>query len=114
MSALRNWKADLACGLGTALVAMLFASSGTVYAQKDKDKHPTSTAPARRAPASAAHSAAPAASNRATVTARGPLRDMALSTWTSIDGVMDRPAAIRGDQCQRQGPARSYARVYDV
>jgi hypothetical protein len=65
MSALRIWKGDLSGCLATALVAVLFASSGTVYAQKDKDKHTTSTAPARSAPAPAAHAAAPAASHPA-------------------------------------------------
>ena len=56
MSALRIWKADLSGSLGTVLVAVLFASSGTVYAQEHKNKTP----PARNAPAPAAHAAQPA------------------------------------------------------
>jgi hypothetical protein len=63
MSALRSLKADLTGCIGTVLVAVLFASTGIVYAQKDK--HATSTAPARSAPAQAAHTAAPAASHPA-------------------------------------------------
>ena len=60
MSALRIWKAEVSGGLATALVAVLLASSGTMYAQEHKDKAP----PARRAaPASAAHPVAPAASH---------------------------------------------------
>jgi hypothetical protein len=61
MSALRIWKTDLSGGLATALVAVLFASSGTVYAQVLKNK-PAASAPDRSAPAQA-HSAAPAASH---------------------------------------------------
>ena len=64
MSALRNWKADLAGGLGTALVAVLLASSGIVNAQILK-KPPASAPPARSSAAPAAHSAAPAASHPA-------------------------------------------------
>jgi len=66
MSALRVLKADLSGGLATALVAVLFASSGIVYAQKNK---PTAaTPPAHSAPAAASHAAAPAASGSSSST----------------------------------------------
>ena len=60
MRALRTSKVDLSGYLGTALVAVLFASSGIVYAQKNK---PAASTPVKSAPAPAAsHAAAPAAS----------------------------------------------------
>src|ERR1035438_5022627 len=64
MRALRTLKVDLSGYLGTALVAVLFASSGTLYAQKNKTA--ASTPPAKSAPApTASHAAAPAASHPA-------------------------------------------------
>src|ERR1035441_6799219 len=61
MRALRTLKVDLSGYLGTALVAVLFASSGTLYAQKNKTA--ASTPPAKSAPApTASHAARPAAS----------------------------------------------------
>src|ERR1035438_5012337 len=63
MSALRIWKADLSGCLATALVAVLFASSGIVYAQVLKK--PAASAPPAKSSAQAAHTAAPAASHPA-------------------------------------------------
>lgn len=54
MSALRVLKVDVSGCLGMALAVVLFASSGTVFAQKTK---PTAPAPTRSAPAT--HTAAP-------------------------------------------------------
>src|ERR1022692_2379129 len=78
MSALRIWKAGLSGCLTTALVAVLIASSGTLYAQILKK--PPASAPAGKSTAQAAHAAAPAASHPAgghtaapTNTGRGPV-----------------------------------------
>jgi hypothetical protein len=78
MSALRIWKAGLFGCLTTALVAVLIASSGTLYAQILKK--PPASAPAGKSTAQAAHAAAPAASHPAgghtatpTNTGRGPV-----------------------------------------
>src|ERR1035441_583966 len=64
MSALRIWKADFSGCLATALVAVLFATSGTLYAQVLKNK-PAASAPAGKSTAQAAHATAPAASHPA-------------------------------------------------
>src|ERR1035437_8337520 len=68
MNNVETSKRSLSRWFATALVALLFASSGIVYAQKDKNKSSATTtpapAPAKSAPAAApaAHSAPPARS----------------------------------------------------
>ena len=81
-------KRGLSGWFAMALAALLFASSGIVYAQKDKDKDtkPATAHPAKSAPAPAAHSAPPASRP-------APTSEPAHTGRRAPENTPDRPAA---------------------
>src|ERR1039457_5698105 len=105
MSALRIWKADLSGCLATALVAVLSASSGIVYAQVLK-KPAASAPPARSAAAPAAHTAAPAASHPAAVHPAAPTNTGNRGAVSSPAGRGPVPSGNTG-----RGPVPNYSAV---